>query len=199
MRIDITVCWGLRGTVTVKRLIRGTPTGIHHEEIPDEKERAYTMTVISSSLSEERRKLAGTALQGTLVDLLDLSLVAKQAHWNLYGPRFRSIHLQLDEVVTTARAFADTVAERAAALGVSPDGRAATVAGSSGLPDFPQGWVKDGDTVEALVRTFTAVIERVRVRIDETGPADAVTQDLLIGLTAELEKQSWMFQAESWA
>jgi hypothetical protein len=29
----------------------------------------------------------------------------------------------------------------------------------------------------------------------ETGPADAVTQDLLTGLTADLEKQSWMFRA----
>jgi starvation-inducible DNA-binding protein len=47
------------------------------------------------------------------------------------------------------------------------------------------------------VRTFSAVIERVRERIEVTGPADAVTQDLLIGLTAELEKQSWMFQAEN--
>ena len=52
------------------------------------------------------------------------SLVAKQVHWNVVGPRFRSVHLQLDEVVDTARQHADTVAERASAIGVSPDGRA---------------------------------------------------------------------------
>ncbi|MBW8820979.1 MAG: DNA starvation/stationary phase protection protein, partial [Streptomyces sp.] len=28
--------------------------------------------------------------------------------------------------------------------------------------------------------------------------ADPVTQDLLIGITAELEKQRWMFEAENW-
>jgi starvation-inducible DNA-binding protein len=155
------------------------------------------MTVINSSLPDKERKIVGSALQSTLVDLLDLSLVAKQAHWNLYGPRFRSIHLQLDEVVATARNHADTVAERAAALGVSPDGRAATITETSGVPSFPPGWTKDVDAVEALVRTFSAVIGRVRERIEETGPADAVTQDLLIGLTADLEKQSWMFQAEN--
>ncbi|MFF4761260.1 DNA starvation/stationary phase protection protein [Streptomyces sp. NPDC001276] len=155
------------------------------------------MTVINSPLSDKEREIAGSALQATLVDLLDLSLVAKQAHWNLYGPRFRSIHLQLDEVVTTARDYADTVAERAAALGVSPDGRAGTVAATSGVPGFPAGWTKDADAVEALVATFSAVIGRVRARIEETGPVDAVTQDLLIGLTADLEKQSWMFQAEN--
>jgi len=48
--------------------------------------------------------------------LLDLSLLAKQVHWNVVGPRFRSVHLQLDDVVTTARQHSDTVAERAAAL-----------------------------------------------------------------------------------
>lgn len=154
------------------------------------------MTVINSPLPDKEREIAGTALQGTLVDLLDLSLVAKQAHWNLYGPRFRSIHLQLDEVVTTAREYADTVAERAA-LGVSPDGRAGTIAATSGLPEYAPGWTKDVDAVEALVKAFSAVIGRVRERIEATGPADAVTEDLLIGLAADLEKQSWMFQAEN--
>ncbi|MEU3569829.1 DNA starvation/stationary phase protection protein [Kitasatospora sp. NPDC036755] len=153
--------------------------------------------VISSPLPEAERKTVGNALQGTLVDLLDLSLVAKQAHWNLYGPRFRSVHLQLDEVVATARDFADQVAERAAAIGVSPDGRAATVAATSGLPGFPEGWTADKAVVEHLVTAFAAVIGRLRVHIEETGPADPVSQDLLIGLTAELEKHSWMFQAEN--
>ncbi|MYT71739.1 starvation-inducible DNA-binding protein [Streptomyces sp. PsTaAH-137] len=155
------------------------------------------MTVINGPLRDRERTIVGSVLQATLVDLLDLSLVAKQAHWNLYGPGFRSIHLQLDEVAIAARDYADTVAERAAALGVSPDGRAGTVAATSGVPDFPAGWTKDVDVVEALVRTFAAVIERVRGRIEEAGAADAVTQDLLIGLTADLEKHSWMFQAEN--
>ncbi len=140
--------------------------------------------------------MTGEALQGTLVDLLDLSLLAKQAHWNLYGPRFRSIHQQLDEVVTTARDYADQVAERTAALGISPDGRAATVAGLSGIPAFPSGWVADTDVVGLLVAAFSTLVGRMRARIESTGASDAVSQDLLIGLTGALEKQSWMFQAE---
>jgi starvation-inducible DNA-binding protein len=38
---------------------------------------------------------------------------------------------------------------------------------------------------------------RLRERIDTTEKADPVTQDLLIGITAELEKQRWMFDAEN--
>lgn len=85
------------------------------------------MTVVHSTLPEPARAVAGEALQETLVDLVGPSLMAKQAHWNIVGPRFRSIHLQLDEVVATARSCSDTVAERAAALGVPPDGRPETV------------------------------------------------------------------------
>ncbi|MFD9795289.1 Dps family protein [Streptomyces sp. NPDC059070] len=155
------------------------------------------MSVVKSSLSEADLKSVGDALQGALVDLVDLSLVSKQVHWNVVGPRFRSVHLQLDEVVDTARQHSDTVAERAAALGVTPDGRAATVASSSAIGKVPTGWIKDGDAVRILVEALGAVIVRMRERIDATGDPDPVSQDVLIALTADLEKHAWMFQAET--
>ncbi|WP_432158954.1 Dps family protein [Streptomyces sp. bgisy153] len=155
------------------------------------------MNVVKSPLAEADLKTVGEALQGALVDLVDLSLVAKQVHWNVVGPRFRSVHLQLDEVVASARTHSDTVAERASALGVSPDGRATTVAAGSGIGTAPQGWVKDSDAVAVLVAALGAVITRTRERVSATADADPVSQDLLIGITADLEKHHWMFQAES--
>lgn len=155
------------------------------------------MYVVKSPLPDADLKTVAEALQGALVDLVDLALVAKQIHWNVVGPRFRSVHLQLDEVVALARTHADTVAERSSALGVPPDGRAATVAAHSGIGAVPDGWVKDGDAVGTLVAALGAVITRMRKRIDATGDPDPVTQDLLIGLTGDLEKQHWMFQAEN--
>ncbi|MEU9984985.1 DNA starvation/stationary phase protection protein [Streptomyces sp. NPDC050856] len=155
------------------------------------------MNVVKSSLSDADLKVVGEALQGALVDLVDLSLVAKQVHWNVVGPRFRSIHLQLDEVVTSARQHSDTVAERASALGVTPDGRARTVAAGSAIGTVPEGWIKDGDAVQIMVEALGAVITRMRDRIQATDEPDPVTQDLLIGLTADLEKHAWMFTAES--
>jgi starvation-inducible DNA-binding protein len=154
------------------------------------------MNTVKSSLSDSARATTGEALQGALIDLIDLSLVGKQAHWNIVGPRFRSVHLQLDEVVALTRGFADAVAERAAAIGVSPDGRAATVASDSGVPAFPSGYVADTDVVGAFVASLESAAKRMRDRIDATAEPDPVTQDLLLGVTAELEKQSWMFQAE---
>lgn len=154
------------------------------------------MTAMHSPLSDDDRQATGGALQGALVELLDLSLIAKQAHWNIVGPRFRSIHLQLDDVVSTARTYADTVAERAAAIGVPPDGRAATIARTSEFPGIKDGWIKDAEAVAVLVQVLSEMIRRMRERIDLTDKSDLVTQDLLIGLTAQLEKHCWMFQAE---
>ncbi|MEU5427176.1 DNA starvation/stationary phase protection protein [Streptomyces olivoreticuli] len=155
------------------------------------------MSVVKSPLTEQDRKTVGDALQGALVDLVDLSLVAKQVHWTVVGPRFRSVHLQLDEVVASARLHADTVAERASALGVAPDGRAGTVAKTSGIAPVGDGWNKDTAAVQTLVDALHAVITRMRERITATGDPDPVTQDILIGLTGDLEKHHWMFQAEN--
>ena len=155
------------------------------------------MYVVKSPLSDTDLKIVSEALQGALVDLVDLSLVAKQVHWNVIGPRFRSIHLQLDEVVDSARLHSDTVAERASALGVPPDGRAATVAQGSGIGAVPQGWVKDTDAVGTLVSALGAVIARMRERVQATAAPDPVSQDIFIGITADLEKHHWMSQAEN--
>ncbi|WP_320782581.1 DNA starvation/stationary phase protection protein [Streptomyces sp. CRN 30] len=156
------------------------------------------MTEVTSTLPEPARGKTGEALQDTLVDLLGLSLVGKQAHWNIVGPRFRSIHLQLDEIVSAAREFSDTVAERAAAIGVPPDGRPETIAARFALPGTKDGWLRDTEVVSLLVETLEAAIGRLRERIAVTEETDPVTQDLLIAITAELEKQRWMFQAEDY-
>ncbi|MFF3214444.1 Dps family protein [Streptomyces sp. NPDC002886] len=155
------------------------------------------MSVVNNALPEADLKVVGDALQGALVDLVDLSLVAKQVHWNVVGPRFRSVHLQLDEVVAAARTHSDVVAERAAALGISPDGRASTVASASAFSGVPEGWVRDVDAVRILVDSLSTVITRMRERIAATDQPDPVTQDLLIALTGELEKHHWMFAAEA--
>ncbi|WP_248965258.1 Dps family protein [Sphaerisporangium perillae] len=154
------------------------------------------MAQITSPLSSDKQKIVGEALQGTLIDLLDLSLVGKQAHWNLIGRNFRSLHLQLDEIVAIARAGADSVAERAVALGVNPDGRASTVARDSQVGALEAGYIEDGKVVATFTDILGAMISRMRERITATEEPDPVTQDLLIEVTEDLEKQHWMVQAQ---
>jgi starvation-inducible DNA-binding protein len=154
------------------------------------------MPRITSPLPATDQKVAAHALQGALVDLLDLSLLGKQAHWNVVGRNFRSLHLQLDEVVAMARLHSDTVAERAAAIGVNPDGSASTIAAETPLKPLAPEWVDDATVVAHFIESLETVIGRFRERVEATAEADPVSQDLLIGISADLEKTSWMFQAE---
>jgi len=77
---------------------------------------AATASEFHLPLGNDERVVA-SALQRTLVDLIDLALIGKQAHWNVEGRQFRSLHLELDDLVDSWRTFADRVAERAVAIG----------------------------------------------------------------------------------
>lgn len=165
--------------------------------ISNEEEGTITMTVpIKSTLGAEQQRVTGDALRASVVDLIDLSLIAKQAHWNVVGPNFRSVHLALDELVTAAREFTDSAAERATSIGISPDGRAATVAKEAGGLGFPDGWQQDTDVINAVVDNLSTVIGRLHERIDLTEKADPVTQDLFIEMAGRLEQLHWMWQAQ---
>lgn len=154
------------------------------------------MSTVKSPLADDAKKVTGETLQGALVDLVELSLVGKQAHWNLIGRNFRSIHLALDEVVLAGRTFADTVAERAIAIGVNPDGQTGALAKQSKVKPVEVGYVPVDKVITYVVDTLAPMISRFRDRMDATEQADPVTQDLFISIIAELEKTPWMFQAE---
>ena len=152
---------------------------------------------IPSTLGTAERDTTAAALQASLVDLVDLSLVGKQAHWNLVGRQFHDVHLHLDELVSTARDYSDKVAERMVAIGVPADGRAGTVDQSSAVPDFASGWVTDRDVIRHIFEAVDVVVRRMRPRIDETEKTDLVTQDLLIEVVGQLEEARWMWQAQN--
>jgi starvation-inducible DNA-binding protein len=136
------------------------------------------------------------ALQASLVELIDLSLLGKQAHWNVTGPQFRSVHLELDEIVDLARLSSDRVAERIATIGAAADGRAETVAASSELPPFPGGFVAATEAVQRVTQAMDTVAMRLKERIAEIGDEDPVSQDILIGTTDEVEKAAWMLRSQ---
>ena len=138
----------------------------------------------------------GRELQAVLVELVDLSLIGKQLHWAVTGPLFRPLHLQLDELVDSWRELADTVAERAVALGFVPDGQAQAVAAATQLEPLERGPVDDHVVVRELTHRLADVSERVRTQMNRLGDADLASQDILIEVVRELEKQQWMLRAQ---
>ena len=134
-------------------------------------------------------------LQDVLVDLIDLGLLSKQAHWNVYGPAFRPVHLELDDVVEQLLEWQDEVAERISALGGNPDGRASTVVSSSRIARLDSGPLKDADVVKAMMDRLTALSEAISDRFEDLD-SDLPSQDVLIGIVAGLDKAAWFFRAQ---
>lgn len=134
-------------------------------------------------------------LQDSLVDLIDLSLQAKQAHWNVQGPRFKSVHEHLDLLTDEIRLAYDDVAERKVAMGFPADGRVSALSAGSGLAAYPSGFQKDTVVVDHFISRLEGLARRFRERTEVTGPIDAVTTDMLNGIILGLEKQLWMFRA----
>lgn len=135
-------------------------------------------------------------LQTILVGLLDVQNQAKQAHWTVVGPQFRSTHLELDELVDAVREYADSVAERMRALEAVPDGRIATIASTTSLDAFPAGEVGVERAVAVIADRILAVVNVIRALHDGVDDLDPTSADILHTILEGLEKQRWMFTAQ---
>jgi starvation-inducible DNA-binding protein len=147
-------------------------------------------------LDGQAREATASQLQVCLVDLVDLNMQCKQAHWNLIGRRFYPLHLQLDEIAKTARDAGDEIAERITALDASADGRASTVASHSSLEPFPEGRPHDTQVVTLIADRLAAVVNTLRKGIEHLQDADPVSENLLQDVCHQMEKHLWMMQVQ---
>lgn len=136
-------------------------------------------------------------LQAVLVDLIELHLQGKQAHWNVVGKNFRDTHLILDEVVDAARNLSDEIAERMRALHALPDGRSETVTATTTLPKFPSDQVDTGEVADLIANRLNAAADTCRRVHDDVDKADPTTADILHTVIATLEQYAWMVGAEN--
>ena len=164
--------------------------------------------MMTISLSANRRNAADVRpfraaaslfedLQRVLVDLVELHLQGKQAHWNLVGTNFRDLHLQLDAIVDTAREASDTIAERLRALDAVPDGRSDTVVATTTVPAIPPGLIGAAEAVDLITTRIYAVVGTIRAVYDDVDAADPATADLLHAIIDDLEKEAWLLKSEN--
>ena len=147
-------------------------------------------------LSKDARDETGQLLQLTLVELVELSLIGKQLHWNIQGQGFRDFHLHLDELVDEWRELSDTVAERAVAISVPADGRASTVVEQSELEPVEAGTISVPNAVAVLTERVASADAHIRERCNRLGETDLASQDVLIEVTRAIEKQLWMLRSQ---
>lgn len=156
--------------------------------------------LLSSSL-----KFSG-ATKGKLIDLLnqqlativDLQSQAKQAHWNVRGPHFHHYHKLFEELSGMLDAHIDTIAERVSAFGGLARGTVREAAALTQLKELSPSITKDRDLIKALRDRYAVAAELVRKAIDVADSLeDDDTEDMLVGLSRDLDKSVWFLDASA--
>lgn len=152
---------------------------------------AFTIPGLSDKEGAEVAEL----LQKQLSTYNDLHLTLKHVHWNVVGPNFIGVHEMIDPQVELVRGYADEVAERIAALGGSPKGTPGAIIKDRTWDDYSVGRDNVQAHLAAVDLVYTGIIEDTRKVIQRLDDIDLVSQDMLIGHSAELEKFQWFVRA----
>ncbi len=153
---------------------------------------AYSTRV---NLPDAARGSMVALLNQRLADAIDLHAQSKQAHWNIKGPRFQTLHELFDATAALATTWTDDIAERAVQLGGVAEGTVQVVAERTSLSSAPMR-ADDADTwVRVVADALGTFTNAARAGIDAADTAgDQVTADLLTGIAGAADKQLWFVE-----
>ncbi|NLB48189.1 MAG: DNA starvation/stationary phase protection protein [Microbacteriaceae bacterium] len=129
-------------------------------------------------------------------DLVALGVNGKQAHWHVRGANFIGLHEFLDDLVAHAQDGADQVAERIVALGLPVDARVGTVAAQATLPEPKAGFQQSDPTLNDVIAQVDATLVTVYAAIEGLAEIDAPSQDIVIALAEQLDKDRWFLRSQ---
>lgn len=151
-----------------------------------------------NTLSTNVRAQSSELLNLHLAAAIDLHGQVKQAHWNVRGPGFLSVHELFDTVATGALDWSDLLAERVAALGDTAMGTVQTATAQSFLVPYPLRIAPVAEHIFAVSAALAAFDQSIVTAIGRTAEwGDAVTADLLTEIARSAEKLLWFVEAHS--
>ncbi len=153
-----------------------------------------------NSLPEAARIEIATLLQARLADSIDLMMQAKQAHWNVKGLNFFSLHKVFDKVHADTEEYVDLIAERIVQLGGIAHGTVRASAMASGMPEYPleisSGYKHVAELANAIA-FYGEMIHEAIVLATELG--DVGTADLLTQISRGTDTNLWFVEAHEQA
>ncbi len=149
-----------------------------------------------NDVADNAKQVSINVLQGNLVDAVDLYNATRQAHWNVKGPHFGSLHVLFQGFYEALQTSTDDLAERIVQLGGTANGTTQTLAGSTRLQPYPTDVYAGMEHVTLLADRYSMVAKALREGIDQTDEAgDADTADLLTEQSRAIDKMLWMLEA----
>lgn len=136
-------------------------------------------------------------LSHILADEFVLYTKTRNAHWNIEGPNFHSLHTLFESQYNEIAEIVDTVAERIRILGnYAP----ATLKQFLALTQLKEKTEQNNDNtnfIKDLLVDHEAIIAHIRIQMERVDDPlkDAGTVDLLAGLITYHEKVSWVLRS----
>ncbi len=156
--------------------------------------------VTEIDMSPKRRSEMNALLNQRLADAIDLQLQMKQAHWNVKGPSFISLHELFDKVGESVESYVDMIAERIVQLGGVAEGTLRVVTLRTRLEAYPLILLDGRSHVDAVTQVLSKFGHTVRETINEaTALEDAGTADLFTEISRGMDKWLWFVEAHNQA
>jgi len=148
-------------------------------------------------VTEKQRVELIDIMNKTLASTADLYAQLKQAHWNVKGPTFISLHKLFDEIAEAVEEQVDIIAERITSIGGTALGTLQEAVKNTQLRVYPTDIFLAEEHIEHLCHNIAILAELTRDNIAKTDKiGDAATSDVYIDLTRMLEKNLWFIEAQ---
>jgi starvation-inducible DNA-binding protein len=146
-------------------------------------------------MTDEAKKACAEALSKVLADTYVLYLKTHNYHWNVEGPKFRSLHETFEEQYRDLWDSIDDIAERIRALGHYAPGTYAKFQALSTIKDNED--IPSADNMlKELIADNETVARTIRSALSTTQDAgDEASAGLLADRLTTHEKQLWMMKS----
>jgi starvation-inducible DNA-binding protein len=155
------------------------------------------MKTTTIGITEEDRKAVSIELSKLLADEYVLYTKTRNAHWNVEGTDFHSMHLFFEAQYNQLDETMDSVAERIRTLGHYAPATLKSFLQLTHLSEYSERKNDSLGFIKELLADHESIIEFIRGNINTFGSEynDMGTSDFITGLMEEHEKMAWMLRA----